>query len=308
MKLVIQIPCHNEEDNIGKVLEDLKENFTLKCDKKIVVLNDGSSDKTYKVASKYNVEILTSNDKKGLSYTFKKGVEYALSNDADILVNIDGDYQYKAENIEKLIQPIINDKADIVIGSRPINKIKSFSIFKKVMQKIGSYIVKLVSNINIKDAPSGFRAFNRYAMLHINIFNSFSYTIESIIQAKAKGLRIENIDVDVNEQTKRKSRLFNNSFDYVFKQAKNLIRFFIIYRPCRFFGLFGFMFLFFGFLLGIRFIYYSTGHIQSLILCAILLSLSFVCFALAILGDIIAINRKLLEEIRFELRNEKYKK
>ncbi|MBQ8476201.1 glycosyltransferase family 2 protein [bacterium] len=308
MKLVIQIPAYNEEDNIGALLEALPKKIQGVDEIKTVVLNDASDDRTAQIASHYEVEVISSKKRLGLSNTFKLGLEYALNQNADILVNIDGDNQYNAEDIEKLIEPVLNNSADITIGVRPIEKIKTFSPLKKLLQKFGSYMVKLISRVDVKDAPSGFRAFNKNAMLNINIFNPFTYTIETIIQAYIKNLVIKNVDIRVNEQKNRKSKLFKNNFDYIFKQAKNLIRFFIIYRPARFFALFGFLFLFFGVILGFRFLYYSTGHVQSLILCSIVLILSFICFTLAVLGDLLSINRKLLEEIRYELKSAKYKK
>lgn len=308
MKLVIQIPCHNEESTIGAVIEGLPKKINSIDEIEIVVLNDGSNDKTLEIASKYNVNLISSKKKLGLSATFRTGIEYALSANADIMVNIDGDNQYCAGDIEKLIEPIINQRADITIGARPIDDIKSFSLFKKAMQKVGSFVVKLVSRTDIKDAPSGFRAFNTKAMLNINIFNPFTYTIETLIQSYVKNLIIENVDININEQKNRKSKLFKNDFDYIFKQAKNIVRYFIIYRPARFFSLFGFLFLAIGTLIGIRFLYYSSGHIQSLILCAIILVMSFISFTLAIIGDLLSINRKLLEEIRYEIRCSKYKK
>ena len=307
MKLVIQIPCYNEQDNISAVLESLPKKIKDIDEIEIVVLDDGSEDKTAEIVSKYDVKILQTKKRIGLSGVFRLGIEYALLNGADILVNIDGDNQYCSSDIEKLIEPIINNSADITIGARPINKIKTFSPIKKLLQKIGSHIVKLISRVDVKDAPSGFRALNRKALLNINIFNPFSYTIESIIQSYIKNLVVKNVDINVNEQKNRKSKLFKNDFDYVFKQTKNLIRFFIIYRPARFFALFGSMLFVFAFLLGLRFLFYSTGHVQSLILCAIVSVLSFICFTLAILGDLLSINRKLLEDIRYELRLQKYK-
>ena len=308
MKLVIQIQCHNEEDNIGALLETLPQNIKGIDEISTIVLNDASCDNTEKIAKQYGVEVLSFKKRIGLSGIFKIGVDYALSKNADILVNIDGDNQYKAGDIEKLIQPITEKRADISIGSRPINNIKSFSFTKKILQKVGSYIVSLISKTDVKDVPSGFRAFNREALLKINVFNPFTYTIETIIQAYSKNLTTENVDISVNIQNNRKSRLFKNNFDYVFKQAKNLLRFFIIYRPARFFTVFGILLLIFGLCLGIRFLFYSTGHIQSLILCAIVSTLSFMCFMLAIIGDLLSINRKMLEEIRYELRSAKFKK
>ena len=308
MKLVIQIPAYNEEANIGAVLEDIQKTYDLIDELNIVVLDDCSNDNTAKIASNYNAKIISFNKRQGLSNVFKFGVQYALSVGADILVNIDGDNQYCAYDIEKLIKPIISNEADIIIGSRPINTNSNFSFVKKLFQKFGSIITSFVSRIKVKDAASGFRALNRDAMLNINIFNPFTYTIEMLIQAYIKNLTVKNVDIRVNKQKKRNSKLFKNDFDYIFKQAKNLIRFFIIYRPARFFSIFGSLFLLIGGLIGIRFLIYETGHIQSLILCAIILTLSFICFLLAILGDLLSINRKLLEEIRYEIRAEKYKK
>ena len=189
-----------------------------------------------------------------------------------------------------------------------INKNSTFSFAKKIFQKLGSYITSFVSRIKVKDAASGFRALNRDAMLNINIFNPFTYTIEMLIQAYIKNLTVKNIDINVNSQKNRKSKLFKNDFDYIFKQTKNLIRFFIIYRPARFFALLGSVLLFVAFCIGIRFLYYATGHIQSLILCAIVSIMSFISLTLAILGDLISINRKMLERLQYEQRLKKYQK
>ncbi len=313
MKLVIQIPCFNEEANIQSVLEEIPKKIKGIKEIKVIVLDDGSTDKTSEIAKKYKVETIKSNYNVGLSNTFKTGVTKALEENADILVNIDGDNQYCAKDIEKLIKPILENTCDIVIGTRPINKIKTFSPFKKILQKFGSFIVKLISKTDIKDAASGFRAFSKKALLNINVFNSFTYTIETIIQAKNKNLLIKNVDIDVNIQKNRKSKLFKNNYDYIFKQAKTLIRFFIIYRPVKFFTTLANIFLFFGIILALRYLHFyisndGSGHIQSLILCAITTILSFILYMIAILGDLFTINRKLLEDIQYELRVNKYKK
>lgn len=314
MKLVIQIPCFNEQDSILEVLKSLPKKIDGIDKIYVVVLDDGSTDNTAKITNDFGVDkIIKSQINKGLSYTFMSGVNYALEINADILVNIDGDNQYCACDIEKLINPILKQDCDVVVGARDIKNIKTFSIFKKFMQKFGSLMVKLISGIDIKDAASGFRAFSKDALLHINVFNPFSYTIETLVQAKNKNLKVVNIDIRVNEQKNRKSKLFKNEFDYIFKQAKNLIRFFIIYRPARFFIINAFIFLFFGFLIAFRYLWFyfhhdGAGHIQSLILCTIIFVISFLCFILAIIGDLFSINRKLLEDIQYKLRNEKYKK
>ena len=313
MKLVIQIPCHNEQESILEVLKSIPKNIKGIDEIEIFVINDGSTDNTSKLAKNFGAKVINIPQKSGLSNAFKVGVNNALKNNADILVNIDGDNQYCASDIEKLIIPILNNESDIVIGTRPINKIKTFTPCKKFLQKFGSFMVEIISNTNIKDAASGFRAFNKNSLLHLNVFNNFTYTIETIIQAKYKNLTIKNIDINVNEQKNRKSKLFKNNFDYIFKQAKNLIRFFIIYRPAKFFSIISTLLFIIGFILGSRFLYLyfnsdGAGHIQSLILCAIILTMSFLSAMLAIMGDLFSINRKILEEIQYEIRLNKYKK
>lgn len=313
MKLVIQIPCFNEEASIAGVIGAIPKKIDGIDEIVVLVVDDNSTDKTNEIAKKAGANVVKLNQKKGLVCVFMAGVEWSLKNNADILVNLDGDNQYSAKDIEKLISPILADDADMTIGARPIFEIKTFSRFKKAMQKFGSFMVEVLTNTKIKDASSGFRAFNREVLLNLNIFNNFTYTIESIIQAKSKGFRIENVDIRVNEQNGRKSRLFKNNFDYILKQATNLIRFFIIYRPAKFFNVLACVLLVLGFLIGARFLYYyftfdGSGHIQSLILCSIVLILSFICFMLAIVGDLFSINRKILEEIQYETRCNKYKK
>ena len=313
MKLVIQIPCYNEQESILGVLNSIPKNIEGIDEIDVVVINDGSQDETSKIARDFGVKVVDIPQKIGLSNVFKIGVKNALENNADILVNIDGDNQYCASDIEKLIKPILHNDVDITVGVRPVDKIREFSLFKKIMQKFGSFMVKIISGVDIKDAASGFRALNQKAMMHLNIFNNFTYTVEMIIQANYKNLVLKNVDISVNEQKNRKSKLFKSSFDYIFKQAKNLIRFFIIYRPCRFFTIISTILFFIGFVIGLRFLYYyfnfdGAGHIQSLILCAIILTMSFVCFMLAIVGDLFSINRKILEDIQFEIRQNKYKK
>ena len=225
MKLVIQIPCYNEESNIARVIEDIPKKIDGIDEIKIIILDDGSTDKTSEKAGNYNVKVIKSNTKKGLANTFKTGVNIALEENADILVNIDGDNQYSAKDIEKLIKPILKNSCDIVIGTRPIATIKTFSPLKKFLQKFGSYIVKIISKANVEDAASGFRAFSKKALLNINVFNQFTYTIETLIQARNKDLIIKNVDINVNIQKNRQSKLFKNNFDY----AILLILSFILY-------------------------------------------------------------------------------
>jgi len=313
MKLVIQIPAYNEEATIANVLESLPKQVP-GIDKIVtLVIDDGSRDKTFEIAKKYCDEIIRLPLNKGLSNAFMIGINRAIELNADILVNIDADNQYRACDIEKLIVPILNKEADISIGARRIEKIKEFSIFKKILQKFGSFMVKKISGIDIIDAPSGFRAFSLEAILKLNVFNSFSYTIETILQAKDKNLIIKNVDIETNAQKKRNSRLFDNIFIYISKQTITLLRFFVIYSPAKFFISIANIFLLIGILIGARFLFFfffqtGVGHIQSLILCAIVLILAFLMYMLAILSDLLSINRKILENIQYEQRKEKYKK
>ena len=309
MKLIIQIPCYNEEENVSDVINKIPKKIKGIKKIKTVVLDDGSTDKTANIAEELGIEVIKSNHS-GLSAVFNTGINYAIENDADILVNIDGDNQYKSEQIEKIIEPIIKNRADVVIGARPIESIKTFSPLKKLLQRLGTYTVKSIAQIEIKDATSGFRAYNKKAILKTNIFNKYTYTIENIVQSKSKNLIIENVDIEVNKQPKRKSKLISNNLEYIFKQAVNLIRFFIIYSPTKFFGIISLLLFFTGTIIGCRFLYYyfnnqGSGHVQSLILCSIILILSFIAGNIAIISDIISINRKLLEDIQEKLRQNK---
>ena len=226
---------------------------------------------------------------------------------ADIIVNTDADNQYNASDIEKLVRPIIDGNADIVIGSRPVNKISHFSIIKKMLQNFGSFVMRCVSSTSVKDAPSGFRAFSRNAAIQMNIFDNYTYTLETIIQAKAKGLVIENVEIDVNPELRR-SRLFSNMFVYIRRSIFTMLRMFIVYRPFRFFITVGILFLLAGLIPGVRFVWYfltgdGQGHIQSLILAAILLLTGVQVSLIAVLSELIAINRKLLEDIQSRVKS-----
>lgn len=307
MKLIIQIPCYNEEATLGKTLSELPKTLDGINEIKVLVIDDGSTDKTVEVAKENGVEdfvILPTN--LGLAKAFSTGLAKALELGADIIVNTDADNQYCADDIEKIIKPILEKNADIVIGSRPIENIKHFSLIKKILQKLGSWVMRLVSSTKIADATSGFRAFSRNAALQINVFDNYTYTLETIIQAKAKGLEIISVPISVNPEL-RKSKLIKNIFDYIKRSTFTMIRMFIVYRPFRFFAIIGCLFLFPGFLLGVRFLYFylnqaGSGHIQSLILSSILILTGVQIGIIAILADLLSINRKLLEDIQTKLR------
>lgn len=303
MKLVIQIPCYNEEEALPVTLKALPDKIEGIDEIEVLIINDGSTDNTVDVAKHYGVKhFVDMGHNCGLAKAFVAGIKKSLELGADIIVNTDADNQYSADNIKDLIKPILTKQADIVIGTRPVSKIKHFSLLKKCLQKLGSFVMRLISKTDVQDAPSGFRAFSRSAALQLNVFDNYTYTLDTIIQAKAKGLVTECVEVEVNPEL-RKSRLFTNMFEYIRRSVFTMLRMFIIYRPFRFFIIIGGIFLFFGFLLGIRFIYYyaagsGQGHIQSLILAAILLLTGVQVSLIAILSELISINRKLIEDVQ----------
>ena len=256
MKLVIQIPCLNEEKALPVTLKDLPRKIDGIDEIEVLVIDDGSTDRTVEAAKKAGVdEVLSLGSNKGLAKAFSAGINRALEMGADIIVNTDADNQYKADYIKDLIKPILDGRADIVIGSRPVEKIKHFSPLKKCLQKLGSFVMRCVSKTDVKDAPSGFRAFSRNAAIQLNVFDNYTYTLDTIIQAKAKGLVTECVEIEVNPEL-RNSRLFSNMFLYVWRSIFTMLRMFIIYRPFRFFITIGAVSLLFGFILGIRFLYY----------------------------------------------------
>lgn len=303
MKLIIQIPCYNEEIALPVTLSKLPEHIEGIDEIEILVSDDGSSDRTIEIAKEYGVKhIVTTTHHRGLARTFIAGIQEALRQGADIIVNTDADNQYNADDIEKLVRPIIEKKADIVIGARPISNISSFSPFKKFLQYFGSKVVRLISSTATDDAPSGFRAFSREAALSINVFDNYTYTIETVIQSKTKGLHILSVPIRVNESY-RKSRLVKNIFLYVQRNSFTIFRMFIIYRPFRFFAIIGGSIFIVGLALLARFLYLyiidqGTGHIQSLIISSILVITGFQTFLFGILADLLAINRKLIEDVQ----------
>ena len=308
MKLVIQIPCLNEEESLPITLSALPKHIDGIDEIKVLIVNDGSTDRTIEVAKKHGIsDFVNFTHNKGLAKAFSAGLNKALEMGADIIVNTDADNQYNASDIEKLVRPIIDGNADIVIGSRPVNKISHFSIIKKMLQNLGSFVMRCVSSTSVKDAPSGFRAFSRNAAIQMNIFDNYTYTLETIIQAKAKGLVIENVEIDVNPELRR-SRLFSNMFVYIRRSIFTMLRMFIVYRPFRFFITVGILFLLAGLIPGVRFVWYfltgdGQGHIQSLILAAILLLTGVQVSLIAVLSELIAINRKLLEDIQSRVKS-----
>lgn len=313
MKLVIQIPCYNEEKSLPVTLADLPKHINGVDEIEVLIINDGSTDKTVQTAKEHGIKhIVEMPHNCGLAKAFVAGINSSLALGADIIVNTDADNQYCASDIEKLIQPILNNEADIVIGSRPVSQIEHFSPLKKLLQKLGSCVMRMVSSTSVEDAPSGFRAFSRNAALQLNVFDNYTYTLETIIQARAKGLQLVCVPVSVNPDL-RESKLVKNMFDYIRRSVFTMLRMFIIYRPFRFFSILAGLFLFIGMLIGARFLWYymsgnGTGHIQSLILSAILIITGVQVGVIGVLSELLAINRKLLEDIQRRLKLQDLKK
>lgn len=311
MKLIIQMPCYNEAETLEIALNDLPKHIDGIDEIEYLIINDGSTDATVEVAKKWGVHYVVNFKKnKGLAKGFMAGLDACLRNGADIIVNTDADNQYVAEDIEKLVRPILDGKADIVIGERPIDDTEHFSPLKKKLQHFGSFTVRVASKTDIPDAPSGFRAYSREAAMQMNVVNQYTYTLETIIQAGHNKIPMESVPIRTNPEL-RKSRLFHSMFGYVKKSMVTIIRSFMMYKPLSFFGAIGSIIFLLGLILGIRFLVYffggsGTGHVQSLILASTLMLLGFQTFMIGLQADIIAANRKILEDIQFHVRKMDY--
>jgi glycosyltransferase involved in cell wall biosynthesis len=304
MKLIVQIPCYNEEDTLAFALKDIPRSIPGIDTVELLIINDGSTDRTVELAKAHGVNHVVDFPKnKGLAKGFMAGLERCLAEGADIIVNTDADNQYNAADIPKLIQPILDGSAEFVIGERPISNIRHFSPIKKSLQKIGSYIVRKISQTDIPDAPSGFRAISRDAAMRLNVHSKYTYTLETIIQAGLNDIAITSVPVRVNEDL-RPSRLVKSTWSYIKRSLFTMLRIFVVYKPFRFFMSIGIFVFLLGIILGVRFLYFfftgnGAGHLQSLILTAILLMMGFQTMLVAFLSDLLATNRKLLEDIRY---------
>jgi glycosyltransferase involved in cell wall biosynthesis len=311
-KLIIQIPCYNEEATLGATLADLPREVPGVDQVEWLIIDDGSRDRTVEVAKASGVDHIIRHPKnQGLAKAFMSGLRASLAADADMIVNTDADNQYCAADIPYLIEPILLKQADIVVGARPISKIPHFSPLKKTLQQLGSYVVRLASNTNIPDAPSGFRAFSREAALQINVFDNYTYTLETIIQAGQKGIAITSVPVRINEDL-RPSRLVKSTPGYVWRSMTTILRIFMLYNPLRFFLITGSIPFSMGFLLGVRWlIFFFMGaertRIPSLILTAILILIGFQLWMFGLVADLMAANRKLMEDLQSHLRKQNYK-
>ena len=307
MKLIIQIPCYNEEETLALALDELPKKVKGFDEVEVLIINDGSTDNTVGVAQEWGVDHIVSFTKnKGLARGYMAGLEACLKAGADVIVNTDADNQYNAKDIEKLCQPILEGKADLVVGERPINNIEHFSFIKKKLQNLGSWVVRKVSRTDIPDAPSGFRAITKEAAYHLNVFNDYTYTLETIIQAGRKNMAITSVPISVNEDL-RPSRLFKSMRAYIKRSIATILRIGIIYEPTRFFSWIGIISFILGTGLDIRWIILffmdtTRTHVPSLILASILIILGVLVIVMSVLADLISVNRKILEENQSRLR------
>lgn len=306
MKLIIQIPCYNEASNLESVIYDIPSKIPGIDNIEILVIDDGSTDETVALAKRLGVQHIVSNNKnKGLAYTFHLGLETCIKHKADIIVNTDGDNQYNGLDIPKLIEPILANRADIVVGDRGGYDNEHFSFFKRTLQVFGSYIISKATGLDVKDSVSGFRAISRSAAQQINILSEFSYTIEMLIQASAKKLSVISIPIRTNKKT-RESRLFSSIPHFLRMSISTLIRIYTMYKPLRVFFIVGSMMTVAGLMPIVRFLYFfmigaGEGHVQSLLLGSTLLILGFLTLIVGFVADLVSFNRKLMEKLLYRI-------
>jgi len=308
MKLVIQIPCHNEAEHLPDTLAGLPEEVEGVDDIEVLVVDDGSDDGTAEVARQHGVDhLLVLPRRQGLAAAFKAGLEEALRLGADVVVNTDGDNQYVGADIPKLVAPVLAGRADIVVGDRDAGSLRHFSFLKRRLQRLGSWMMRKLSGTGVSDAPSGFRAYSREAALRLNVMTAFTYTLETLIQAGKTGLVVEDVPVRTNP-TERRSRLAPTMGHYLAQAGGAMVRAYALYEPLKIFTTVGVVLMLSGVLLGVRFLYIllftqgGRGNIQSLILAAILSIVGFQLLCVALLSDLLAGNRKLLEEMLYRQR------
>ncbi|MBP5528605.1 MAG: glycosyltransferase family 2 protein [Lachnospiraceae bacterium] len=312
MKLIIQIPCYNEAETLEIALNDLPKHIDGIDEIEYLIINDGSKDNTVEVAKNWGVHYVVNFKKnKGLAKGFMAGIDACLMNGADIIVNTDADNQYCGEDIETIVRPILEGKADIVIGARPIDQTEHFSWLKKKLQHLGSWVVRRASKTDIPDAPSGFRAYSREAALQLNIFNEYTYTLEQIVQAGRTNIPIMSVPIRTNGEL-RPSRLFHSMFGYIKKSMLTIFRAYLMYKPMRFFLALGVVPFVIGFAIGVRYIVFifmgrATGNIQSLILCSLLIMIAVMIWVLGMMADVISANRKISQEIQARTRDVDYR-
>ncbi len=311
MKLIIQIPCYNEAETLEIALNDLPKQIDGIDEIEYLIINDGSKDNTVEVAQNWGVHyVVNFRQNKGLAKGFMAGIDACLRHGADIIVNTDADNQYCGEDIETIVRPILDGKAEMVIGERPIDDTVHFSPIKKKLQHFGSWVVRKASHTNIPDAPSGFRAFSREAAMRLNVVNDYTYTLETIVQAGRSKMAIMSVPIRTNPEL-RSSRLFHSMWGYVKKSMLTILRAFMWYKPLYCFSLVALLPSLIGLGIGIRFLGFyfrgaGNGHVQSLILACTLLIIGFITFVIGLLADTIAANRKILEDVQYHVRKLEY--
>ena len=311
MKLIIQIPCLNEAATLGAALATLPRAVEGFETVEWLVVDDGSTDGTAELARKLGVDYVIRHPvNRGLATAFMTGIDAALQHGADVIVNTDADNQYEAADIPLLVRPILERRADMVIGARPIAQTEHFSWIKKKLQRLGSWAVRIASKTDVADAPSGFRALTRETAMRLNVFNAYTYTLETIIQAGLSNLAVVSVPIRTNPDL-RPSRLVKSIPSYVKRSLVTIIRVFVIYRPLALFFYVGSVFWLIGLAAGVRFLYYyldhgGEGHIQSVILTSLCVTLGTLLYMMGLIGDLIATNRKLMENINTRLKKMSY--
>lgn len=307
MKLIIQIPCFNEEETLPQTVGDLPRSLPGIDSIEYLVIDDGSRDRTAEVAESLGVDhVVRLGHNRGLAYAFQVGLQAALEAGADIIVNTDGDNQYRGEDVARLVEPIVAGEADIVVGDRGVARLEHFSPIKRLLQRLGSWVVQRAAGIPIPDATSGFRAFSREAALQLTVLSTYTYTLETLIQAGARRMKVTYVPIRTNPQT-RQSRLIRNIPSFLGLSVVTIVRFYVMYRPLRVFTLIGGALVAGGVGLGLRFVYYffqgmGTGKVQSLILAAILTIVGFQICLIGLIADLVGMNRKMLEETLYRIR------
>ena len=303
MKLIIQIPAWNEEEHLPETLAALPSSIDVIDEIEVLVVDDGSTDRTVEVAREAGAEVLRMPVHRGLAVAFSTGLRNAVERGADVIVNTDADNQYDARDIQALVQPILDGSAQMVIGDRQVGSLRHFSPMKRLLQKLGSSIVRRLSGTSVRDATSGFRAISRSAALRLHVFTRFTYTLETILQAGEAGLKVVSVPVRVNAGQRRPSRLFQSNFGYVLRSLASMVRIVVLYNPLRIFLMLGAVPVVLGCALLLRFLYFylaeisPAGHVQSLILAVILTVIGALVWLAGVMADHTAVNRRLLEEL-----------
>lgn len=306
-KLIIQIPCLNEADHLAATIADLPKKISGIDEIEYLIIDDGSTDNTSEAAKKLGVHhVIRHTRNKGLATAFRTGIDACLKLGADIIVNTDADNQYQGADIPLLVEPILAGRAEFVVGDRGVGSLKNFSFIKQRLQMLGSWVIGKASGLKTPDATSGFRALSRRAALSTIVLSGYSYTLESLIQAGDAKQAVEFVNIGINPQT-RPSRLMKSMSQYIRTSSLAIVRAYTLYQPLRVFTLLGSFLIFLGLIPGVRFLYFlyigeTVGHIQSLILTAILLLMGFQALLIGLVSDLIGSNRKLLEEVVLRVR------